>query len=114
VLYPGGASKSKALAEMAAFGLTPDDYSPEERQKLLADDTVGVWPDNWLSVCVFDAMGTQWNVGMGGPIGLRYESLREVRLRYAIPASEWRHVFDDLQLMEAHALEQMHRKSKES
>lgn len=34
-----------------------------------------VWVDNWPSFELFVAMGTQWQVGMGGATGLRYEAL---------------------------------------
>lgn len=92
---------------MAAFGFTEADYSPEQRQSLHDESVFNVWPDNWLSVSVFDAMGTQWNVGPGGPVGLRYEALREVRSHFRVTAARWPAVFDDLRLMEAVALEQM-------
>lgn len=56
-------------------------------------------------------MGTQWNVGPVGVIGLRYESLPVVmRLRGVEPARR-RGVFDDLRVMESEALKAL-RKEK--
>jgi len=68
---------------------------------------VEVWPDNWVAVALFRGMATQWSVGMGGPIGLRYEALRELRLAWRIPAADWPELFDALQVMEGAALAQM-------
>lgn len=93
---------------MAAWGFTEADYSPEQRQALHDESVFEVWPDNWRVVEVFDFLGTQWNVGPGGPVGLRYESFREARLRFGIPAGEWRELVDDLRVMEDAALEEMH------
>lgn len=68
---------------------------------------MGVWPENWDSVQVFISLGTQWTVGPGGPIGLVYASLPVVLRRWRIPLDRRDAVFDDLQVMEGAALEEM-------
>ena len=39
------------------------------------EDKCNIWPQNWQTVQLFAAMGTQWRVGMGGATGLVYASL---------------------------------------
>lgn len=56
------------------------------------------------SVNVFQAMCTQWRVGMGGPIGLDYNVLPEIWRRTKTPIQDRDSVFLDLQLMEDEAL----------
>lgn len=34
-----------------------------------------VWAENWPATQVFISMRTQWNVGMAGPTGLKYETI---------------------------------------
>lgn len=68
------------------------------------------WPDNLQVVRVFIAMGTQWNVSMGGPSGLNYASLPEVWRRLKVAPAERDAAFADLQLLEAAALEAIHAK----
>ena len=62
-----------------------------------------VWPDNWQAVAVFEWLGSQWNVGPGGPVGLRYEAFREARMRFRVPAVDWPDLCDAIQIMEAEA-----------
>lgn len=81
---------------LAAFGLQRED-EPE-------DAHFDVWPENWPAVQVFAGMTTQWNVGMAGPTGLRYESIPVVLRMRGVPRSEWADVFNGLQVMEAEAL----------
>lgn len=72
-------------------------------------DAIHVWPDCWRSVLFFNALGMGcWAVAPNGkPFGLRYETFREVRLAQRITAEEWPQVFDDLQVMERAALQEM-------
>lgn len=92
---------------MAEFGLTPEDYAADEFE---------VWPDNVDSLRVFIAMRTQWNwvsiLGAGGaaiarPSGLKYEALQGVMRMIGIPAADRSSVFEDIQIMEDVAMEQM-------
>jgi hypothetical protein len=57
-------------AELNALGLTIDDYN--------AEPAVVVYAENWDTVSVFSAMGTQWRTGMSGPTGLDYGPLWQV------------------------------------
>lgn len=52
----------------------------------------------------FVRLGTQWQVGMGGPIGLRYEAIPIVLRLQGVPRGDWPHVFDCLRVLEAEAL----------
>lgn len=66
-----------------------------------------VWPDNMPAIHVFSAMSTQWDVGMGGAVGLKYSALESVFRFTGLPRSEWSRVFDDVQVMERVALQYM-------
>lgn len=91
----GGRMDEEALA---AFGL-PQVERP--------DIGIEVWPENWRTVEVFIAMGTQWNVGMSGAIGLRYEALPTVLDAIGVAAADHADVFTGLRVMERAALEAM-------
>nr|WP_124303250.1 DUF1799 domain-containing protein [Pseudomonas chlororaphis] len=79
---------------MAMFGFSPEDY----------DETIEVWPDNWLAFLVMESMGTQWRVGTGGAIGLDYGVLPSVMRLTGVPAKERAVIFQDVRVMEAEAL----------
>lgn len=70
---------------------------------------IDVWPENEDAVRAFISMGTQWNVGMGGPVGLRYESLPVVLDLLGIEAGARRALFPALRVMEHAALEEFSR-----
>lgn len=73
-----------------------------------ADEDISVWPDNWRSLLFFNDLGAGcWAAGNKGPIGLRFETFREVRLAHRITADEWPQVFADLQVLERAALDEM-------
>lgn len=97
-LYAGGAKPEQApsiLDEIEAqLGLN----EPEE---------TGCWPDNWLALQVFAALGTQWNVGMGGAIGLRYEAIEPVLRMMGVVHKERAALFEALRIMENEALQVM-------
>ncbi len=90
---PDAESQDQALA---AFGL------------VRADDPVTadfeVWPEHERAVSVFVRMLTQWQVGLSGPVGLRYESLFVVLRLTGTPRAQWAGVFDDVRIMESEAL----------
>lgn len=68
-----------------------------------------VWPDNWLTVLVFADLMSQWNVGMGGTIGLRYEALPMVLELHGIAAKQKREIFDGLRVMERAAVDEINK-----
>lgn len=82
---------------MAAFGMTPEDYE--------AEDNINLWPENWLSFIVFTGMSTQWRVGMSGVIGFDYSALKVVMKYKGVKKAQRKDVFNDIQVMEAEALE---------
>lgn len=73
-----------------------------------ADEVIEVWPENWRAWMLFTSLTTQWNVGMGGRTGLRYESLYPLLDRMTKTDDEWRDLFGDVQVMERAALAAMY------
>lgn len=69
------------------------------------EDDMELWAENLRTVEVFSALGTQWNVGMGGLIGLRYEAVPIVLHLLKVPRAEWGELFDGLRIMERAALD---------
>lgn len=69
--------------------------------------SVEVWPDNWPAFALFARVQTQWNVGMGGRCGLRYEALYPLLDRATETEEQWDELFDDVRVMEYAALKQM-------
>jgi hypothetical protein len=86
-------------AELAGLGLTLEDMATTE-----------IWPDNVRACSVFQALGTQWRTGMGGPSGLDYAVIPVAMRLCNVPRLEWQQLFDDLRVMEAAALAVMHEK----
>jgi hypothetical protein len=80
---------------LAAFGLQV------EQQEA---GGIEAWPENETTIKVFMAMGTQWNVGMAGAVGLRYEALPVVLDLMGVAADERPGVFAGLRVMEGAAL----------
>lgn len=77
------------------MGLTADDIEIEE---------VDVWPDAWPAFCLFEAMGTQWRLGNGGPSGLDYASIPDTAKMIGLKRRELSEAFHDLRVMESEAL----------
>ena len=67
---------------------------------------IEVWPDNWESVMFFanDAC-MQWRMGPSGPFALDYGVVTQLLALRKLPES----VFDDVQVMEAEALQEIKR-----
>lgn len=89
--------------EAAAIGLTWEEVA--------GGPPIEVWPDNLQSVMVFDALGSQWlYAGMGGiPTGIVYASIEPVLRVADVPPENWKHVFEDIRVLESAALAEMHR-----
>jgi Phage related hypothetical protein (DUF1799) len=86
---------------LAVWGLKPEDFDTP-------NDVLEIWPENWLAVDFFSAVGGgAWNVGPGGPLGIRPEAFREIRLALGITPSQWRTIWPDVVVMEAEALATM-------
>lgn len=63
------------------------------------------WPDNWLLLQIFDALDTQWNIGMSGVVGLRYEALDVVFEEFEVKKTERAEMIGSLRTMETEALQ---------
>jgi len=63
-----------------------------------------VWPGNWPAFLLFEALSTQWRVGMGGAIGLDYNAIPPVASMIGLKRREVREVFPDIRAMEAEAM----------
>lgn len=108
--------KLEAAAQHWAAGGEKDD-TPEDAAILgvaLADepappDNFEVWDENWEIVMMFLRMQTQWNVTMGGFVGLKYEVLRWLCDLYSV--EDQRAMLDGLRIMEAAALQMMNNRS---
>lgn len=66
-----------------------------------------VWPENWPVVQLFCRLSTQWQVAIGGAVGLIYESAYPLLDRLYQDQQEWWQALDDLQEMERAALSAM-------
>jgi hypothetical protein len=89
---------------MALWGVTPEDFQ---------DEAVEVWPDNWPAVDFFAAIGPgAWSLNSGGPVGIRPEAFREIRLALGITAAQWRDIYPDVRVLEDAAVETMRASSK--
>lgn len=77
------------------MGLTPDDIEEEE---------VEVWPDAWPAFSLFEALGTQWRLGQGGPFGLDYTAIAATASMLGIKRRDLNEIFPDLRIMEHEAL----------
>jgi hypothetical protein len=63
-----------------------------------------VWPDIWPAFLLFEAMSTQWRVGMGGPIGLDYTAISTVAQMLGMKKKDTTKAFQDIRVMEAEAM----------
>lgn len=70
----------------------------------IPDDEYEVWPDNWPAFLLFEAMSTQWRVGMGGAVGLDYNAIKPVASMIGLKRAELAMAFPDLRIMESEAL----------
>ena len=58
---------------------------------------------------VFDKVRHQWNVGPSGPTALNYQSVESALRMMGIPRKQWPDLFDDIQVLEAGALSEIHK-----
>lgn len=84
-------------AELEQSGFLAEDYEEEAE----------VWPENWQVFRLFSMMQSQWDVGMNGPAGLKYQVLFDLMDRLRLDGDEWWGAFDDIRAMEAAALKAM-------
>ncbi|AYL56868.1 DUF1799 domain-containing protein [Citrobacter freundii] len=87
------------LAELAAFGLTPEDV----------EDEVGILPSIWEAFTVFSTLSTQWRVGASGATGLDYNVLPWVFELHGVEDAAAS--MADIRVMESEALKVMHKET---
>ena len=68
-----------------------------------------VWPENARAFGLFSQLKTQWNVGFGGYVGLRYEAAYQLLDREADSPQDWRELFDALREIEYGALSELNK-----
>lgn len=68
---------------------------------------MALWPENWAPVHVFADLLTQWNVGAGGVVGLRYEALPLVLGLHGIEPGRQREVFNAVRILENEAIKRL-------
>ncbi|MNY12971.1 hypothetical protein D3C86_1460810 [compost metagenome] len=83
---------------MAAWGFSFGDLEEEE---------IEVWADCWPGFLLFEAMSTQWRVGMGGAVGLDSQALPIVASYLELEVEKMPLAFNDVRVMEAEALKKM-------
>ena len=66
-----------------------------------APEEVYLWPENKAVWDLFQSLSTQWNEGMQGPLGLRYEAIPIVMRMRRVKRSDEQEMFAKVQLMEA-------------
>ena len=88
------------LAELSAFGLTPEDVEEE----------VGILPSVWKAFTIFSTLATQWRVGAIVATGLDYNVLPWMFELHGVEDAAT--CMADLQIMESEALKVMHKETK--
>jgi len=83
------------------FGGSAEDYLP----------TVEVEPAIQKEFALFADLDTQWNVSFAGPVGLKYEVVKELAELYDLPFD--RLLLDDIRVMESAALQRMRTTAQE-
>jgi hypothetical protein len=71
-----------------------------------------VWEENWEAVQMFLRLQTQWRMGMNGVIGLDYGAAKWLFRLYAVKVKDQRSLLEDLQVMEAAAMEKLNAEAK--
>lgn len=70
----------------------------------IAAEDVEVWADAWPAFCLFEALGTQWRLGPGGPSGLDYAAIPGTAKMIGLNRRELSESFNDLRVMENEAM----------
>jgi hypothetical protein len=84
---------------------------PQRKQAVSSEQHYEVWEENWKSLMMFLRMQTQWNVTMGGYVGLKYEVLLGAGgLMSLYDVDNPRELLEDIQAMEAAALAELNKK----
>lgn len=79
----------------------------------IPEDIIEVWEINWPTFRLFNALGTQWRVGMSGATGMDYNVIPMVAKSLGINNKDLNAMFPDLQVMENEALITMRENQKD-
>jgi len=86
---------------------------PQRKQAAPVERHYEVWEENWESLMMFLRIQTQWNVTMGGYVGLKYEVLLGAGgLMSLYDVENPRELLEDIQVMEAAALAELNKREK--
>jgi hypothetical protein len=103
----GKVIEDKTNDDAAAFGLKPQHKSAAKTEHY------EVWDEHWEAVMMFMRMSTQWNVVMGGYVGLKYEVLVGAGGLMALyDVENPRQLLEEIQIMEAAALAELNKTKK--
>jgi hypothetical protein len=84
-----------------------------QRKKEPEEEHFEVWDENWETVMMFLRMQTQWNVTMGGYVGLKYEVLLGAGGMLSLyDVDNPREMLEGIQAMEAVALSELNKEKK--
>lgn len=99
-----------------ALGLVESEDDERQRQESAEDAAAGVglrlrrapvdcealylWPENVPSWNLFQAMSTQWMVGMAGATGLSYPGVEVVMRKFRVKRCDEERIFHEIQCME--------------
>ncbi|AEQ39213.1 hypothetical protein [Enterobacter phage F20] len=89
--------------QLAEYGLRRSDYEADLEEIHFDEETAQSWQ-------LFQAMQTQWRIGMNGPTGLDYNTLPMLFELYKIDNREAALI--DLQILEGAYLKEIYKKSK--
>jgi hypothetical protein len=96
---------SEVDAALAAFGLVA-------AVTVHPPDELYLWPENVPTWNLFQALSTQWLVGMGGATGLNYQSVNIVMDHRRVARRDRQRVFEEIQAMERATLQAWSEKKK--
>lgn len=63
-----------------------------------------ILPENFAAFQLLSRIGTRWNVGMSGVIGIRHEAVYPLMDRMNLEPDEWDALLADLEVMERAAI----------
>lgn len=66
-----------------------------------------IWPENLQAFELWQTVGDQWRMGMGGPVALDQMPVRHELDRRGLEKQEYEDLFDDIRVMAAAVLEHL-------
>lgn len=82
--------------DLSALGI------PAQFAESFIEDDCDIWPENWPAFELFNAMSTQWRIGMSGATGMDYSALPV--LFDTLGIADRAAAFSGMQIMEREAL----------